>query len=474
MKGAPASAPGPAGAALRAAAGAAAHAAGARGRDQLLAWTAPCRDRDLFAAFGAARAAERFLLERPAQGRALLALGSVARLEARGPGRFEAAAQRARAIFADLHPPGAAGGGEAGPLLVGGFAFSPADESAPEWEGFPAARLELPEALFTRSGGAASLTLARRIAPGADPAREAEALLERRAALERELAAPSAPVAGEGSAPASFRLEALRSDADYRARVAAALREIGAGELEKVVLARGVRLAGRFDPPAQLAGLAAAHPGCATFAVARPEGLLLGASPERLLRRAGRCVEAAALAGSAPRGRSPEEDARLARGLLESKKEQAEHAVVVRGLREALAPCCSRLEVPEAPQLLRLDAIQHLETTLVGTLARDLSAVELAGRLHPAPSVAGAPCGAAQGWLARHEGLARGWYAGPLGFVAPSGDGEFWLALRCALVRGDEALLYAGAGIVAGSEPEAELRETRLKLRALLAPLLEV
>jgi isochorismate synthase EntC len=88
--------------------------------------------------------------------------------------------------------------------------------------------------------------------------------------------------------------------------------------------------------------------------------------------------------------------------------------------------------------------------------------------------VAGAPCEAALAWLARREGLARGWYAGPLGFLAPSGDGELWLALRCALLRGGEALLYAGAGIVAGSEPEAELRETRLKLRALLLPLLEV
>lgn len=459
--------------ALRDAAAAASRAAQQRGRSQLLTWTEPCADQDLFAAFGAARATERFLLERPAQGRALLGLGCAARLEAHGAQRFESAAQRARELFADLHAVGAAGD-EVGPLLVGGFAFSDAEPSAPEWAGFPPARLELPEALFARARGQAHLTLARRVEPGADPAREAAALLARRAALECELAAdvtPGSPVDAELPA---FRLEALRSPADYRARVAAALREIGAGELEKVVLARAVRLAGRFDVPALLAALSAAHPACATFAVARPEGLLVGASPERLLRRAGPRVEAAALAGSAPRGRSPEEDERLGRELLESKKEQAEHAIVVRGLRDALASCCTRLEVPEAPQLLRLDGIQHLETALAGTLASDLSAVELAGRLHATPSVAGAPGEAALRWLASHEGLARGWYAGPLGYVAPAGDGELWLALRCALLRGGEALLYAGAGIVAGSQPEAELRETRLKLRALLALLLEV
>jgi isochorismate synthase len=463
----------PAQPALRDTAAAAARAAAQRGRAQLLAWTAPCAVRDFVAAFGTACAEERFLLERPAEGRALLALGCAARLEARGPQRFESAAQSARELFANLHALGSQGG-EAGPLLVGGFAFFDAEPPAPEWAGFPAARLELPEALLARAGGEAHLTLARRIEPGADPARETAALIARRAALERELAPDSAPAAPADVARPEFRLEALRSPADYRARVAAALREIGAGELEKVVLARSVRLAGGFDAPALLTALSAAHPSCATFAVARPEGMLVGASPERLLRRTGRRVEAAALAGSAPRGRSPEEDARLGRELLESKKEQTEHAIVVRGLRDALAGCCARLEVPEAPQLLRLDGIQHLETALVGTLASDLSAVALAGRLHPTPSVAGAPCEAALRWLARHEGLARGWYAGPLGCVGPSGDGELWLALRCALLRGSEALLYAGAGIVAGSQPEAELHETRLKLRALLAPMLEV
>ena len=180
----------------------------------------------------------------------------------------------------------------------------------------------------------------------------------------------------------------------------------------------------------------------------------------------------AALAGSAPRGRNPEEDARIGRALCESKKNQSEHAVVVRALRDALAPCCSELEVAQAPRLLRVDGIQHLETPVTGALKGEFSAIELAGRLHPAPSVAGAPQGAALNWLAREEDLDRGWYAAPIGWMDASGAGEFCVALRSALLRNGEASLFAGAGIVPGSDPEDELEETRLKLRAMLDPLL--
>jgi isochorismate synthase EntC len=180
------------------------------------------------------------------------------------------------------------------------------------------------------------------------------------------------------------------------------------------------------------------------------------------------------VAGSAPRGRSPEEDDRLGTALRESKKEQEEHAAVVRALREALAPLCVVLDVPEAPRLLRVEGIQHLETPIAGTLRDDAKLFELAGRLHPTPAVAGAPREAALAWLAEHEALVRGWYGGGVGFLDAAGGGELCAGLRSALVCGSDARLYAGAGIVAASDPEAELVETRLKLRALLLPLLEL
>ena len=148
--------------------------------------------------------------------------------------------------------------------------------------------------------------------------------------------------------------------------------------------------------------------------------------------------------------------------------------MVVRALRDALAEVCAEVEAPEAPRLLRLEGIQHLETPISGTLRRAGGVLDLVGRLHPTPAVAGAPRAEALAWLAAHEEIERGWYAGPVGAVHRDGGGEFCIALRSALLRGKTARLFAGAGIVDGSRPDAELRETRLKLRAMLGALVEL
>jgi isochorismate synthase len=250
---------------------------------------------------------------------------------------------------------------------------------------------------------------------------------------------------------------------------------VRAGSLEKVVLAREhvFRSEGARAPNAVFDGLARRHPRCSAFLVKRGDAAFVGASPERLVRVAWAEVRADALAGSAPRGATRERDARLARDLLESKKEQEEHAVVVRALYDALLPLCSDLAVPEAPRVRTLAGIQHLHTPLTGRLRSgvDLPLLALAERVHPTPAVAGAPRDAALAWLRSHEELDRGWYAGGIGWMDLSGQGEFFVALRCALLRGDEARLFAGAGIVADSDAGAELSETYLKLRAVLGAL---
>jgi menaquinone-specific isochorismate synthase len=162
--------------------------------------------------------------------------------------------------------------------------------------------------------------------------------------------------------------------------------------------------------------------------------------------------------------------------LRESKKEQAEHASVVRQLRAALSGDGATVHAAEAPTILALDALQHLHTRVEALLPtrQTPTALALAGRVHPTPAVAGAPSDVARVWLRRHEPLTRGWYAGGIGWLAPGGDGALAVALRCALLRGGEARLYAGAGIVAGSTPDAELEETRLKLRAAMSALVEL
>ncbi|MFB3117875.1 MAG: isochorismate synthase MenF, partial [Myxococcota bacterium] len=259
-------------------------------------------------------------------------------------------------------------------------------------------------------------------------------------------------------------------------QVEAALREIADGGFEKVVLARSISLReeGEYDPCALLDTLRRTHPSCAVFAVARPGVVFLGATPECLVRLVEGRVETASVAGSAPRGRSPEEDFEFGRQLQESKKEQSEHAFVVRALCDALAPHCDALEVRESPRLMRLPDIQHLETPITGHLRARRSILEVLGSVHPTPAIAGAPREAALEWLDRNENLDRGWYSGPIGFADSEGGGEFYAALRATVLRGNEARLFAGAGIVDGSDPEAELRETRLKLRAMLAPLMEI
>jgi isochorismate synthase len=470
---------------LRAALAEAASAAARSGRPRWAVLRARVAPRDVLEIFARADGEERFYWERPDEGWSLAALGVAQTVEASGAARFGAATRASREIFSAVHLAGEPGPPRTGALLVGGFAFSEVPGASSAWRGFPPCRLTLPERLFARRGDRMWCTTVRRIDPGADVERESEAVLagaalagtgERSEPPCRTRPTPERCAEVDEMAAPVYVASADRSHAEYRARVDAALRDIATGDLEKVVVARSVDLRHNapLDPVALLDELRALYPTCTSFAVGRPGGVFLGATPEHLVRLASTRVETAAVAGSAPRGRNPEDDARLGRELCESKKEQAEHAVVVRALREALADCCEDLDAPEAPRLKRLGEIQHLETPITGTLRNGQSILELVERLHPTPAVGGAPRAAALAWIARNEGLDRGWYAGPIGFVDADGGGDFCVALRSALLRGDEARLFAGAGIVDGSIPEAELQETRLKLRAMLAPLLEI
>jgi isochorismate synthase len=414
---------------------------------------------------------EAFVWEQPAADVSIVGIGVARSVEVEGPRRFVEADAAARELFAGLVVRGDAAPPEGGPLLVGGFAFGHHADPGTAWRGFPPGRLVLPRLLVVRRGDRAWATLVGQSQGRASEERELRTLLRGPCATM-----PAGERANAKTTP-EFRATADRPHAHFHGLVAKALAAIGRGEFEKVVVARTARLlhSADFSPGEVLALLRRTHPSSTAFGVVRRGGAaFVGATPERLVRLRDGCVEAAAVAGSAPRGRTPEEDARLARALRESKKEQAEHAIVVRAVREVLAKLCAPLHAPESPRLCQLDGIQHLETPITGTLRSERSVLRLVELLHPTPAVGGAPSDAALAWLERHEGLERGWYAGPVGWVDATGDGEFAVALRCALLRGREALLFAGAGIVEGSEPESELHETRLKFRAFLGPLLEI
>jgi menaquinone-specific isochorismate synthase len=269
------------------------------------------------------------------------------------------------------------------------------------------------------------------------------------------------------NAPDGFELSSERSHAEYRDGVSAALEAIKRHEIDKVVLARAVTVVANrpFAIGELLSRLRQLHPGCATFSI---DGFL-GASPELLVALFGRSATSRPLAGTVARSGDPEGDAALAAGLLASKKEKREHAFVVDAIVSALAGVADGPAEVDGPNLLRLRNVVHLASTIDAEMPDDVGVLDLVAALHPTPAVAGHPRESALAYLSVNEGLDRGRYAGAVGWVDSTGDGEFYLGIRSASIEGSVARLIAGAGIVEGSVPATELAETQLKLQAFLA-----
>ncbi|MFY9487335.1 MAG: isochorismate synthase [Solirubrobacterales bacterium] len=415
------------------------------------------------------------VFEQPARSqRAAASLGVAARVRAVGPGRFDSlAAQCATALDGaevdDLaDDPDAPSG--AGTTWIGGFSFYDDGPHADAWRELPSAELVLPQVAIVRRGGArpaARMTINVQVQPddqAADLLARVERLIER-IALDRELPLPSGTGdGGDGSVSATAAPE------HYEHAVSRATEMIGAGELEKVVLAREVllRRGSAIDVWSALRTLRERFPECTTFAIGRAESAFIGASPELLIRREGRRASTMALAGSARRAADPEMDEHLGSRLLTSVKDNLEHVIVVRRIERTLGRLSAWVAVGERPELIKVKNIQHLATPIRAQLTEPHPAIELAGMLHPTPAVGGEPWPVAGGAIRSLEGFDRGWYAGGVGWMDQLEDGEFHVALRSALIEGASARLFVGAGIVADSDPATELAETETKLEALL------
>lgn len=369
------------------------------------------------------------------QGEGLVGWGQFARIDpGTGDARFGRAAAALEELFGAMVIEDAEG---MGPVAFGSFTFDA--ES-------PGSVLVVPEVIVRRARGRSWVTV----------------IGERDPAIPDGDKAPVLPTrvryAGSSASEVSW-LEAVEC----------AARSIDRGELEKVVLARD--LLAWSKTPLELGTLfrrlAERFPQCFTFVC---EGLI-GATPELLIRRVGDSVESLVLAGSAARAEDPAEDAALGDELRASSKERLEHELALRSMMDSLAPLCATLDADSDPWLLLLPNIQHLATTVSGTLDTPRSALEIAGAIHPTASVCGTPTQTALEMIRALEGADRGRYAGAIGWVGTDGDGEWGIALRCAEVEGDRARLFAGVGIVRGSVPERELEETRLKLRAMQSAL---
>lgn len=288
------------------------------------------------------------------------------------------------------------------------------------------------------------------------------------------------PVASPGDAPSIVDVRQTPSPNGYRDAVARGLARIRQTDLKKLVLARRLELV--LDAEPDLAGLLATlmqrHPASFVYAIpldaenGEEAGVLLGASPELLVRKAGNQVFANPLAGTIAADPDRLRNARNIARLLASAKDRQEHAFTSRAVGAALRPFCSRLHVPETPSVLAAGPVNHLSTVIAGELASPgMTALDLALALHPTPAVGGVPKAEALAAIADIEGFDRGFYAGMVGWCDENGNGEWAVTLRCAEIRGRRVRLFAGAGIVEGSAPEEEYRETETKLKTMLQAL---
>jgi isochorismate synthase len=393
--------------------------------------------------------------------------GDVGRERRRAPrdDRFAAAAAAWRALAgrAVCDPPDGPAG--AGLVAVGGFAFAPDGGAAPHWAGFGAAGLTVPELALARRGRDVRLTVAV-LAAADDVPEDLLARVERRLAGTRERPLPLLDPAPSGR----FRIASTAPPEHYEAAVARAVERIQAGAFEKIVLARevAVHAPAPHDTAAVFGVLRAGFDSCFVYCAGRGDAAFVGASPELLVRREGLRASTVALAGSTRRSADPAVDAHLGEQLLHSGKDREEQAIVARRIARSLAPLSVWVAAPDEPRIVRVANIQHLATPIRAQLTQPRGVLELAGLLHPTPAVGAEPHATAAPLIPALEGLDRGWYAGPVGWTDVNEDGELCVALRCALLRGAEARLYAGVGVVRDSDPAAELAETEVKLGALL------
>jgi menaquinone-specific isochorismate synthase len=410
----------------------------------------------------------------------LAGFGTAAELFAWGELRFQQIEAQARQLFAGAVIEGDVA---AAPRLFGGFAFR--DDFTPDntWSVFHPAHFILPHFQFTQQGDQTWLTLNALLPPDEDPAQVLpdlrEALAIRVSSFEfrvssSEFQVPGfklpvsslqSPVSQSLSLPSSPLIHYPLSYRQWAEMITNATTRMKRGEMDKVVLARvcEMRFPEMVAVDEALAHLSDQYPGCMTFLFEpRPQHAFFGATPELLARVQGDRVETMALAGSIRRGRNVQEDEQLAQTILADPKSRYEHDVVVQSLRRRLAPLIQELIIPPTG-LLKLSYIQHLHTPISGQLCAAKGILPLVETLHPTPALGGSPRSQAMAFIRDSEPVTRGWYAAPIGWIDHHLDGTFGVAIRSAVTQLERAWLYAGAGIVADSDPQKEWEETALK-----------
>ncbi|QOR65985.1 isochorismate synthase [Cytobacillus suaedae] len=354
-----------------------------------------------------------------------------------------------------------------GPMLFGGFSFDPYKEKTKLWSNFLDAKFVMPTLMLTVLKDECYLTTnflynkeeeiqvrENELNPIKD-----ELLTERK-------------VPNEALSVQEFKMTEVKPE-EWKRSVKEVTNKIKQGQVEKVVLAREVRLF--FDQPIEItnviSNLREQQPLSYTFAFENGKDCFVGASPERLVKKENHEVLSTCLAGSIKRGTTLKEDDDYGKLLLNDKKNIIEHEVVVHMIKDAMSKACNHLEVPIKPSLYKMRDIQHLYTPVKGIVKEDVSLLSIVDSLHPTPALGGFPKEDALNMIREIEVLDRGWYAGPIGWIDSRDNGEFAVAIRSALLQENEASLFAGCGIVGDSEPESEYRETEIKFKPMLSAL---
>jgi len=435
---------------------------------RLVSDSLPCPDVSLMDFLAQSRGQSRFYWESSRDAVAFAGTGTAIELVGWGENRFETIRHHAAELFAgavrlNAEQPLAA------PRLFGGFSFQQDFMPDNTWADFTPAHFVLPHYQLVSINGETWLTINANVPFGENP-------LELRDGLREALQAKIAELQAKAS---QYQPKPLKSPENlsypmtyetWRDNITDATTRMKSGELNKVVLSRvaEARFDNRVDVLIPLTYLADAYPDTYRFLFeARPYHAFYGATPELLVSVSGDQLSTMSLAGSIKRGATPEEDQAYADELLNSKKDRYEQGLVTEKIRERLTPLTRDLTVGETG-IMRLSNIQHLHTPITGTLKNNDGVLPLVEAMHPTPALGGDPREMAMGLIGEYEPVPRGWYAAPIGWIDGDMDGQFGVAIRSAVAEDRRVWMYAGAGIVAASDPQKEWDETGLKFRPML------
>ena len=465
-------------------------------QDVIASFTLPIQLYDALQAFTGAQKAglgDVFFWEQPSEHNALVGVGTATTITTSGPARATDAALQWRALMRNAvisyaeDAEDIANAYGHGPLFFGGFAFDSENPSTALWADFPAGLLILPRFLLLHSGTQTALSMHVLLHASESVEESFQQLLSDAAslliAIENSTDVMNRENAGrpQGSplhieqdiSNGDLAIQDILPASEWMQKVEEVASNIRQGRFEKVVLARSVQVTpneapSRFSVETVLSRLRTSYPSTYVFALQRGTRFFVGATPERLVQAQNGQIHTMALAGSAPRGTTVEEDERIGTSLLQSEKNSIEHSIVATRVREALLAHCQKVSVSATPRLLKLRNVQHLETSIVAELLPGRCILDVIADLHPTPAVGGFPRKEALAEIRAIEQMDRGWYAGPIGWIGASGHGEFAVALRSGLISEYEATLFAGCGIVGDSNAQSEYEESCLKLQVML------